>query len=137
MTTLEKKIEAVRVANLIIKQLTDTTDVNVLMSWGVRGHGAGYVRGRDGIEMPCLILDVSGLIHTVRVVVALNEGDDVYEVALYDVRGNRVGDWIGDVTCDILGSLLDSLIERPKGMTDEDYKNLSEIDSFIKCLLDI
>ena len=34
MTTLEKKIEAVRVANLIIKQLTDTTDVNVLMSWG-------------------------------------------------------------------------------------------------------
>ena len=137
MTTLEKKIEAVRVANLIIKQLTDTTDVNVLMSWGVRGHGAGYVRGRDGIEMPCLILDVSGLIHTVRVVVALNEGDDVYEVALYDVRGNRVGDWIDDVTCDILGSLLDSLIERPKGMTDEDYKNLSEIDSFIKCLLDI
>lgn len=137
MTTLEKKIEAVRVANLIIKQLTDTTDVNVLMSWGVRGHGAGYVRGRDGIEMPCLILDVSGLIHTGRVVVALNGGDDVYEVALYDVRGNRVGDWIGDVTCDMLGSLLDSLIERPKGMTDDDYKELSEIDSFIKCLLDI
>ena len=137
MTTLEKKIEAVRVANLIIKQLTDTTDVNVLMSWGVRGHGAGYVRGRDGIEMPCLILDVSGLIHAGRVVVALNEGADVYEVALYDVRGNRVGDWIGDVTCDMLGSLLDSLIERQNGMTDEDYKNLSEIDSFIKCLLDI
>lgn len=137
MTTLEKKIEAVRVANLIIEQLTDTTDVNVLMSWGVRGHGAGYVRGRDGIEMPCLILYVSGLIHTGRVVVALNGGDDVYEVALYDVRGNRVGDWIGDVTCDMLGSLLDSLIERPKGMTDEDYKDLSEIDSFIKCLFDI
>ena len=137
MTTLEKKIEAVRVANLIIKQLTDTTDVNVLMSWGVSGHGAGYVRGRDGIEMPCLILDVSGLIHPGRVVVALNEGADVYEVALYDVRGNRVGDWIGDVTCDMLGSLLDSLIERPKGMTDEDYKDLSEIDSFIKCLFDI
>lgn len=137
MTILEKKIEAVRVANLIIKQLTDTTDVNVLMSWGVRGHGAGYVRGRDGIETPCLILDVSGLIHTGRVVVALNEGADVYEVALYDVRGNRVGDWVGDVTCDMLGSLLDSLIERPKGMTDEDYKDLSEIDSFIKCLLDI
>ena len=87
--------------------------------------------------MPCLILDVSGLIHTGRAVVALNEGDDVYEVALYDVRGNRVGDWIGNVTCDMLGSLLDSLIERPKGMTDEDYKELSEIDSFIKCLLDI
>nr|DAQ19289.1 MAG TPA: hypothetical protein [Caudoviricetes sp.] len=74
MTILEKKIEAVRVANIIIEQLTDTTDANVLMSWGVRGHGAGYVRGRDGIEMPCLILDVSGLIHTGRVVVALNEG---------------------------------------------------------------
>ena len=137
MTTLEKKIEAVRVANLIIKQLTDTTDVNVLMSWGVRGHGAGYVRGRDGIKMPCLIIDVSGLMHTGRVIVALNEGADVYEVALYDTRGERCGDWIGDVTCDMLGSLLDSLIERPKGMTDEDYKDLSEIDSFIKCLLDI
>ena len=137
MTTLEKKIEAVRVANVIIDQLKATTDINVLMSWGVRGHGAGYVRGRDGIEMPCLILDVSGLIHTGRVIVALNEGDDVYEVALYDVRGNRVGDWIGDVTCDMLGSLLDSLIERPKGMTDDDYKEMSELDSFIKCILDI
>ena len=105
------------------------------MSWGIRGHGAGYVRGRDGIVMPCLILDVSGLMHTGRVVVALNEGADVYEVALYDVRGNRVGDWIGDVTCDMLGSLLDSLIERPNEMTDEDYKELSEIDSFIKCYL--
>lgn len=135
MTILEKKIMAMRVANLIIEQLTDTTDANVLMSWGMRGHGAGYVRGRDGIEMPCLILDVSGLMHTGRVVVALNEGADVYEVALYDVRGNRVGDWIGDVTCDMLGSLLDSLIERPRGMTDEDYKELSEIDSFIKCYL--
>ena len=137
MTTLEKKIEAVRVANLIIEQLTDTTDANVLMSWGVRGHGAGYVRGRDGIEMPCLILDVSGLMHTGRVVVALNEGADVYEVAIYNARGERCGDWICDVTCDTLGSLLDSLIERPKGMTDEDYKDLSELDSFIKYLLDI
>ena len=125
MTTLEKKIEAVRVANVIIDQLKATTDINVLMSWGVRGHGAGYVRGRDGIEMPCLILDVSGLIHTGRVIVALNEGDDVYEVALYDVRGNRVGDWIGDVSCEMLGSLLDSLIERPKGMTDDDYKEMT------------
>ena len=135
MTSLEKKIESVRVANLIIWQLTDTTDANVLMSWGIRGHGAGYVRGRDGIVMPCLILDVSGLMHTGRVVVALNEGADVYEVALYDVRGNSVGDWIGDVTCDMLGSLLDSLIERPSEMTDDDYKELSEIDSFIKCYL--
>ena len=135
MATLEKKIEAVRVANIIIEQLTYTTDANVLMSWGVRGHGAGYVRGRDGIEMPCLILDVSGLMHTGKVVVALNEGSDVYEVALYDAFGERCGDWIGDVTCDMLGSLLDSLIERPIGMTDEDYKDLSEIDSFIKCYL--
>lgn len=135
MTILEKKIKAVRVANLIIEQLTDTTDANVLMSWGMRSHGAGYVRGRDGIEMPCLILDVSGLMHTGRVVVALNEGADVYEVALYDARGERCGDWIGDVTCDMLGSLLDSLIERPSGMTNEDYKELSEIDSFIKCYL--
>lgn len=137
MTILEKKIMAMRVANLIIEQLTDTTDANILMSWGILGHGAGYVRGRDGIEMPCLILDVSGLMHTGRVVVALNEGADVYEVALYDTRGERCGDWIGDVTCDMLGSLLDSLIERPKGMTDEDYKDLSEIDSFVKCLWDI
>lgn len=52
MTILEKKIEAARVANIIIEQLTGTTDANVLMSWGVRGHGAGYVRGREGIEMP-------------------------------------------------------------------------------------
>ena len=35
------------------------------------------------------------------------------------------------------GETLDELIERPKGMSDDDYKNLSEMDSFLKELFNV
>ena len=85
--------------------------------------------------MPCLVLDVSGLVHKGRVIVAYNEGADTYEVCLKDKNGNRIGEWHDDVYCDEVGSLVDSLVERPLDMSQEDYETLSSIDSIIKDII--
>ena len=132
----DTKETAVRMAKTALNQIIATTDANIICSWGVSGWGAGWIFNENGCYLPCLILDVSGLIHTGRVIIAYNEGSDVYEVALYDAKGNRKGDWHTDVYCDELGSLIDSLVERPKGMSDEDYKELSELDSFYKMVFE-
>lgn len=131
MTHEEMKKYAVEISNTILEQIIGTTDVSVVMSWGIRGYGAGIVKHND-VKMPCLVLDVSGLVHEGRVLVAYNEGVDTYEVLLKDKEGNNVGDWHEDVYFDDLGSLLDSLIERPADMSDEEYEILSTIDSYIK-----
>ena len=125
------------VANIAMSQIITGVGQNVVMSWGIRCCGCGEVTLSNHHVAPCLILKVSGLIHTGVVIVALNVGRDTYEVQLRTFNGEPVSEWHTDVYYDELGSLLDSLIERPKGMTDEEYQELSEIDSFIKCLLDI
>ena len=136
-TTKERAAHAIDVASVVWEQLKATTEPCVLMSWGIRGVGAGEVTGRDGVKMPCLVLNVSGLMHDGLAVVAYNEGADVYEVALFFANGVQRGDWVTDVYFDTLGSTLDELIERPKGMSDDDYKNLSEMDSFLKELFNV
>ena len=123
---------AVRVANVIVEQLRATTAQNIMWSWGIHGWGAGWVFNDEEFYMPCLVLDVSGLMHKGRVVVALNDGLDTYEVALFDHHGKRVGDWHKDIYFDTLGKVLDELIEKPAGMSDEEYQTRSAVDSFIK-----
>lgn len=123
-------------ANTVLHQIVAGVGQFVVMSWGVRGHGIGTVSKDDGTQMPCVILKVSGLIHTGLVVIALNEGADTYEVQLRDNDGNVVGDWRTDVYCDELGALIDSLIERPDGMSDDDYERESSRDSYLKMLED-
>lgn len=134
-TTKERAARAIDVAAAIWAQLTTTTEPCVLMSWGIRSFGAGEVIGRDGVKMPCLVLDVSGLVHDGLAVVAYNEGADTYEVALFFANGTQRGEWVTNVYFDGLGTTLDELIERPKNMSDDDYKRLSEMDSFLKELL--
>lgn len=125
-----------QVAQVAMSQIITGVGENVVASWGLRGYGCGEVVGRDGYVLPCLVLKVSSLIHTGLVVVALNDSADVYEVQLKDENGHDASEWHTDVYCDQLGSLIDSLVERPVGMTDEDYEELSSLDSFIKELAD-
>lgn len=126
-----------QVAQTAMEQILCEVGSNVVASWGVHGWGCGTIKNINGVICPCLILKVSGLIHTGLVVVALNEASDVYEVRLMTQTGEPVGEWQLDVYCDMLGSLIDSLVERPVGMTDKDYRELSELDSFVKCLSDM
>lgn len=86
-------------------------------SWGV---SALAYREYEG--MPTLMLRVSGLIHKGWVYVSLNEGKDVYEVRLMGNEGNVVK-VVDEVYFDTLGSTIDMLIERPAGMSDEEYRS--------------
>ena len=121
-----------RVAKVAWEQIVGTTGANIVASWCIRGVGAGVVINESGYYLPCLVLAVSGLIHKGRVIVALNEGLDEYEVALWNKSGQRVGRWHTGLMFDELGAKIDELVERPKGMTDEDYMLLSMLDSDIQ-----
>lgn len=114
-----------------------TTASNVVFSWGLRGVGAGVCRNRDGFYLPCLVLQVSALIHTGRVAVGLNQGADVYEIALFNNDGEIVGEWRKDIYFDQLGATIDEMIERPKGLTDDEYQRLALMDSDLKDILGI
>ena len=128
------KEHAVAVANEIMQQLYATTDINVIWSWGIRGYGAGWIYNDCELYCACLVLDVSGLIHKGRVIVALDEANDWYDVLLLNAKGERVGTWHKEIYCDMLGRKLDELIERPTGMTDEEYRHKYTADNIRKIL---
>ena len=124
------------VANIAMMQIEAGVGGNVVMSWGIHGIGCGEVTLSNHHVAPCLILKVSGLIHTGVVIVAFNVGSDTYEVQLRTFKGEPVGEWHTDVYCEELGKLIDELVERPAGMSDDDYNTLSDLDSCIKMLSD-
>ena len=79
--------------------------------------------------MAALKMKVNGLVHKGKVIVTYNEGTDYYEIYLL----NRQGECIltrEDVCFDELGQMLDELIEKPKDMDDETYKNKTKSDLF-------
>lgn len=113
-----------------------TTNPAVIFSWGVRAIGGGLAANGDGSKsFPALFLDVSGLIHTGRVAVMRAAGE--YCVACFNVNGKRVGDWVNGVPYNELGDVIDSLVERPKDMSDEDYQFLSSLDSLVKMMAEM
>ncbi len=121
------------VANTILQQIVNSVDASVFFSWGVHGCWSGVVH-YDGTECPFLLLDVHGLMHDGYVVVALDEGKDLYMVKLLDRKMQPKCDWHTDVYCDELGRLIDSLVEKPSDMSDGVYDALSTIDSLMKML---
>lgn len=113
-----------------------TTNPVMIFSWGVRAIGGGLVESTDGTgSIPALFLDVSGLIHTGRVAVMRAAGE--YCVACFDANGKRVGDWVDEIKYNEIGDIIDSLVEHPKDMSDEDYQFLSSLDSFIKMMAEM
>ena len=125
---------AVKVAQTIFEQLKATTEPSVILSWGLHGIGAGYVDNGSGFKCPCLLFKVSGLLHDGYVAIAYNEGSDLYDVCLFDHSGNRVGDWHHGIYFDVMGNLIDSIVERSPEWTDEQYCQLSSQDSLKKML---
>ena len=95
-------------------------------SWGVYWRTYGFYE-----DMPTLMLKVSGAVHKGWVYVSLNEGKDLYEVRLLN-KDREVVALVDEVYFDDLGSLIDSMIERPIGMSDEEYEELAMADSIAK-----
>lgn len=119
------------VANTIWQQiLVGGGDISIPMSWGIGKRVAIARRCSDNELRPCLALKVSGLLHQGWVIIALNEGHDTYEVLLVNEDGMYDKDgWIKDVYCDELTSLIDSLVERPVWMGDDEYYEKAMADS--------
>lgn len=96
-------------------------------SWGVSHRGYGFYN-----QMPTLMLKVSGLMHKGWVYISLNEGRDTYEIRLLNDNKNIVTRTLEDVYFDQLGTLVDSMVERPAGMSNEEYYQKAMEDSKAK-----
>lgn len=108
---------ALKVAKIICKQIT-AAPAAIWQSWAMERPSALIWEGRAG-----LIFRVNGLQHRGDVVVTLDEGRDLYDVAtLQDVDGEIITTrQQTGVYCDDLAHVIDTMVERPEGMTDEEY----------------
>ena len=118
-----EKEEVLAIAETINQQIGLTANIIVQLTWGVSKRLATIYKG-----MATLKLRVSGAIHKGWVYISLNQGTDTYEITLTDVHGN-VKNELTDIYFDQLGTLIDSLVERPANMTDNEYAKIAMADS--------
>lgn len=117
------KEEVLAIAETINQQIGLTANIIVQLTWGVSKRLATIYKG-----MATLKLRVSGAIHKGWVYISLNQGTDTYEITLTDVHGN-IKNELTDIYFDQLGTLIDSLVERPANMTDNEYAKIAMADS--------
>ena len=118
-----EKEEVLAIANTINQQIGLTANIIVQLTWGVSKRLATIYKG-----MATLKLRVSGAVHKGWVYISLNQGTDTYEITLTDVHGN-IKNELTDIYFDQLGTLIDSLVERPANMTDNEYAEIAMADS--------
>mgnify|MGYP006958203038 CR=1 FL=1 len=108
---------ALKVATIIYKQIT-AAPADIWQSWAMQHPAAIVWEGRTG-----LIFRVNGLQHRGSVIVTLDEGRDLYDVAtLQEIDGETVTTKKQEgVFCDDLAHVIDTMVERPEGMTDEEF----------------
>ena len=111
------------VANEIYNQLFWSIDRDVFWSWGVSKMCYGFYN-----NMPTRMIRVSGLVHKGWVYVSLNEGKDLYEVRLLNVR-RQLKKTVEDVYGEDLGAIIDGLVECPTSMTAKEYEKKAMKDS--------
>lgn len=106
-------------ANVALKQIFAGVGRNVVFSWGPENFRACVKNG-----CPALSFEVHGLVYSGRVYVCYDLGPDTYTILAGDTK-------ISDVYCDELGNILDGIIERAPGWTDEEYnKRLRAVGIF-------
>jgi hypothetical protein len=114
---MNKQQQAIRtneIAREIYRQLKTIFNINVLWSWGIAEQRAMIYN-----NMPSLGIRVNGYIHKGWVIIALNEGKDLYNIYLLDKLRN-VTETIEDIYVEDL-EILDTLIETGD-MSKEEYK---------------
>ena len=115
------------VAETIFNQLFFSIDKWVFFSWGMRVKACTYFNG-----MPTLKMLVSGAVHKGWVYISLDEGSDSYEVRLLDNEEKNILQVHSDIFCDEVGALVDSLVERPNDISDEEYNAIASADTQAK-----
>ena len=87
-----------------------------VLSWGGTDHTAMWYK-----DKPSLRMKVNGMVHKGFVIVSYDEGTDTFEVFLLDGRMNEIGHF-PKTYADELGTLIDEHIERPRGVTEAQYR---------------
>ena len=107
-----------RIATTILQQIK-AAPAGVWQSWAMQHPAAIVWEGRTG-----LIFRVNGLQHRGSVLVTLDEGRDLYDVAtLQEMDGETVTTkQQTGVFCDDLAHVIDTMVERPETMTVEEYR---------------
>lgn len=122
--TKEEKKAAEEISRQEINRVTEIAEETnrliaaagpVAWSWGISKRTAAVFR-----KMPALKITVNGFVHKGDVVIALNEGADLYEVYMLDGNG-IVSKSFTDVYADMLIGILDREIETGT-MSEEEYK---------------
>ena len=114
----ERREKALQVAAVALAQITAGADEGIINSWGLKNPTATHTA--DGA--PALVFEVNGLQHRGRVIVALNEGADLYTIILIDSNGREVKRF-NEIYCDELTALLDAEIERRPEWSETEYHN--------------
>lgn len=118
--------EVARIAAEAWNMMLQIEGINVLGSWGVREKYVLEYRG-----MSSLAFDVDATQFTGMVIVSLNEGVDYYEVRLVEIKPQLliedmpVKKMVTDIFFKDLGRTVDELIERPQGMSDDEYEQIA------------
>lgn len=106
-----------KIAKTIIEQIKWSADLNVILSWGISEKKALYFE-----EKATLGLNVNGFLHQGWIYISYDEGNDTYQIRLLN-ENNEVKKVVEDVYCDMLGNIIDGLIEyNPNKNTAEEYR---------------
>lgn len=119
-----KTAYAVQVCRGIKAQIIAGIGPSAWWSWGVRRQAYAY----DKTGNVVLLLTVSALRHKGTVAIRYDEGPDTYTVTLHDGKGVQTFTR-SNVYCDVLGTLIDGLIERDPALSDDEYRRLALADS--------
>lgn len=112
----ERITEITRIALTISNQINSTIPLSNRLCWGEEYRCIAVHNGLASLEMK-----VNGFAHTGFVLVCYNEGKDLYDI--YTSHNNFSQDYKlvrEDVYCDMLGSVLDQVIECD-GLSDDEY----------------
>lgn len=107
-------------------QLTLTASSSVRWSWGAHSYQAIIYK-----DMPALCFRVSGCLHKGWVMICYNDGTDLYDIYCVSVK-HQVKKINEGVYCDCLGQVVDSMVEREIGQTDNEYFRNAMKDSHSK-----
>ena len=108
-----------RIGKTIVDQIMQSVSISVWFSWGVTHPTFTYY-----YDMPSLAFVANGALHKGWVIVSLNEGVDLYEIYLIAKDNQTVLKKVEGVYNDMLGKTLDGLIERPSGISNDEYLKL-------------
>lgn len=124
----QQKSYLAQIVSTMLQQIEAGVGQNVMMSWGMEqvfaSLYASYKKSSHTTQvlLPCLRFHVNGFIHQGWVLVAYDASNDLYAILLIAENMKDIKKKITGVFADVLGTTIDSVVERDPSLSDEDYK---------------